>query len=328
MFVRRRTNRSGSISIFVVDKSRGRYDTVKSFGAVKTKAEADLIENKAREWIRSQEGEQGSLFGAGSEQQLREEAAALEQGRLELAGPELIYGALFDRLALGPGMDSLFRHIVVCRLCNPGSKSRTAGYLRRYLGESCGEGELYRVVDCLKLTDLRTSPSVPVSCLQIPSPLPRIPFLLLVDAEGRPVAGRLADRRTASREAVSRTVRRLARKYGAAGDLPVLKGDSLPQGIAYFFRMGKKDAGTRPLLRRKRGRAEGHLAVCMAAFAIQVELQRLLAASAPDISLSQVREAASTMFRVNYISPYTRRPKSVLANLTPLQKSLLDMVQG
>ena len=45
MFVRRKINKSGSISIYVVDKSRGRYDIVKSFGAVATSAEARQILN-------------------------------------------------------------------------------------------------------------------------------------------------------------------------------------------------------------------------------------------------------------------------------------------
>ena len=50
MFVRRQLNKSGSVSIYVVDKSRGRYDVVKSFGSARTAAGADLLENKAREW--------------------------------------------------------------------------------------------------------------------------------------------------------------------------------------------------------------------------------------------------------------------------------------
>ena len=103
MFVRRQINKSGSISISVVDKSRGRYEVVKSFGAVKTAAEADLLENRAREFVREQTGEPETLFGGMDEAQLREYAATLDQGRIELAGPELIYGTLFDRLGLGEG---------------------------------------------------------------------------------------------------------------------------------------------------------------------------------------------------------------------------------
>ena len=59
---------------------------------------------------------------------------------------------------------------------------------------------------------------------------------------------------------------------------------------------------------------------------VQVEMERLLRAAGSDLSLPQVREAARTLFRLNYISPYTRRPKSVLVQMTPLQKQLFDLV--
>ena len=324
MFVRRRINPSGSISIFVVDKSQGRYDIVKSYRAVKDKAAADIIENKAREWIRSREGAQGTLFDNLSEDQLREEASSLEQGCLELAGPELIYGAFFDRLGLGAGRDPLFRHMVVCRLYNPGSKSRTAAYLRRYLGSACEVKELYRVVDGLRLTDLHVSEAAPAECLLIPSPLSRVPFLLLVDAEGCPVAGRLADRRL-SGAALERSIQRFARKYGASSKVVIGKGGRF---LSAFFRIGEKDLSFRPMPRRKRGRVEGHLCVCLAAYAVQVELEKMLSSSGSGLTLQQVRDAARTIFRVNYVSPYTRRPKSVLSGMNPLQKQVYDLVQA
>ncbi|MGX8707309.1 MAG: hypothetical protein ACSW72_00995, partial [Bacteroidales bacterium] len=146
MFVRRKINPSGSISVTVVDKSHGRYEVIKSFGAVKTAAEADLLENRAREFVREQTGEPETLFGGMSEAQLRDYAATLDQGRIELAGPELVYGSLFDRLGLGEGRDSLFRHMVICRLFDPGNKLRTINYLRRYLGEIREPAEIYAVV--------------------------------------------------------------------------------------------------------------------------------------------------------------------------------------
>ena len=49
-------------------------------------------------------------------------------------GTALFFGWLFDRLGLGAGRDDLFRHLVICRLYNPGSKRRTAEYVSRYQG--------------------------------------------------------------------------------------------------------------------------------------------------------------------------------------------------
>ena len=154
MFVRRKINKSGSISIYVVDKSRGRYDVVKSFGTAKTAAEADLLENRAREFVRDQTGEPDTLFGGMTEAQLRDYASTLDQGRIELAGPELLYGGIFDRLGLGEGRDALFRHLVICRLFNPGSKRRVVDYVRQYLGTSIEVKPVYNLLDQLHLSDI------------------------------------------------------------------------------------------------------------------------------------------------------------------------------
>ena len=328
MFVRRQVNKSGSFSITVVDKSRGRYDVVKSFGTVKTAAEADLLENKAREFVREQEGDPRTLFDQMDEAQLREYAATLQDGRIELAGPELFYGELFDRLGLGKRMGPMFRHLVICRLADPGSKLRVIGYLERYLGGRVSTEDVFAEVDGLYLTELAFSQAVPVAADLFPSPLARMSFCLLTDAEGRPVAGRLMDRKMLSGPKGEKSVQRLARKYGALEPVRIRKGSEVPAALPPAFRMSKKDLTFRPLRRRKRGRVEGHLGVCMAAYAVQVEMERLLRAAGSDLSLPQVREAARTLFRLNYISPYTRRPKSVLIQMTPLQKSLYDLIHS
>ena len=92
--------------------------------------------------------------------------------------------------------------------------------------------------------------------------------------------------------------------------------------------MSKKDLTFRPMRRRKRGRVEGHFCVCLAALAVLVELERLLRLAVPDVTLAQVRDAARTMFRLNYLSAYTNRPKSVLLPMSPLQKHLFDLIHS
>jgi len=325
MFVRRKVNQSGSISITVVDKSRGRYEVVKSFGTVKTAAAADLLENKAREWVREQEGEPETLFDRMDEAQLRAYAATLKEGRIELAGPELLFGELFDRLHLGAGRDPLFRHLVICRLFDPGNKLRVINYLERYLGKTITPEDVYVLVDNLYLTELTVSQSAPVAADLFPTPMARAPFCLLTDAEGRPVAGRLLDRKGSKSE---KSIQRLARKYGAVEPVLIRKGSKVSPALPGVFRMSKKDLTVRPFRRLKRGRVEGHFCVCLAAYAVQVELERLLRASGFDVTLPQVREAARKLFRLNYISPYTRRPKSVLIQMTPIQKQLFDLIHS
>ena len=325
MFVRRKENKSGSISITVVDKSRGRYDVVKSFGTVKTAAEADLLENKAREYVREQSGEPDTLFDRMDEKQLRDYAATLDQGRIELAGPELLYGELFDRLRLGAGKDPLFRHLVLCRLFNPGSKLRVRDYLQRYLGEKPMPEAIYGYVDTLFLSDMQVSEKKPECCYVLATPLPGYAFCLLAAGDETPVAGRLLDKKQpASKQ--NQAIQRFARKAGAAEPVRIIRRGGAAKLLGPVFKMSRKDQTFKPMLRRTRGRLEGHLCICLAAFAVENEWTKLMADSGLDSTLPQIREAARTLYRLNYVSPYTHRPKSVLLKMTALQKSLLAVI--
>ena len=58
MFPRKKKNRTGTISVVVVDKSRGGFKEVKSFGVAKTEEEADRLYAEASEWIRRFGGQQ------------------------------------------------------------------------------------------------------------------------------------------------------------------------------------------------------------------------------------------------------------------------------
>ena len=325
MFVRRRNNKSGSISVFVVDKSRGGYDIVKSFGTVKTAAEADLLENKAREFVREQSGEPDTLFERMDEKQLRDYAATLDQGRIELAGPELLYGELFDRLKLGEGEEPLFRHLVLCRLFNPGSKLRVRDYVQRYLGEKPTPEEIYGYVDTLFLSDMQVSDKQPVCCYVLATPLSRYSFCLLVAEDETPVAGRLLDKKlSAAKQA--QAIQRFARKSGAAEPVRIVRLGGAAKRLGPTFKMSRKDQSFKPMLRRARGRLEGHLCICLSALAVENEWSKLLSNAGLECSLPQIREAARTLYRLNYVSPYTHRPKSVLLKMTPLQKALFDLI--
>lgn len=327
MFVRRQHNKSGSVSIYVVDKSRGRYDVVKSFGSARTAAEADLLENKAREWVREQEGAPDTLFDQMDEAQLREYAATLQDGRIELAGPELYFGEIFDRLGLGKGMDPLFRHIVLCRLYASGGAWKVRDYLRRYLGTRPELTDVYKAIDGFNLSDCVVSEDAPAVCYVLSTTVPKLPFCLLLSADGTPLAGRLIERK-GSLVKHNQAIQRFARKHGATDPVVIVRRGADARALAAFFKQGKKDLGFKPLLRRPKGRVEGLLCVSLAAYAVQFALDRLLRSSAADISLPKVREAARTLFRLNYISPYTRRPKSVLIQMTPFQKQLFDLLHS
>ena len=109
MFVRKKRNKSGSISVQIVDKSDG-YRVVKTVGASKVDAEIELFVQKARHTIRTSGGKQNELFSfrPPEEAVVRRFLGELSNEQIRVIGPELIFGTLFDRLGFGAVPDSLF----------------------------------------------------------------------------------------------------------------------------------------------------------------------------------------------------------------------------
>jgi len=71
MFIRKNKNRSGSTSVIVIDKSGGRFRTLKTIGISSNKSTISELCDTGREWICTQKGEQ-DLFVVHDQQ--REEA--------------------------------------------------------------------------------------------------------------------------------------------------------------------------------------------------------------------------------------------------------------
>lgn len=149
MFIRKKVNKSGSVSIHVIDKSDGKFRVHRSFGAAHTQEEVTRLEEDARSYIRSLHGEELDLFASSQDTRLMDFLATLSNSQFQVIGPELIYGALYDRIGYGRIGNDMFRHLVITRLFNPGSKLKTICYLRRYLGIIYSEDQIYRFLDNL-----------------------------------------------------------------------------------------------------------------------------------------------------------------------------------
>ena len=75
--------------------------------------------------------------------------SGISNTHIQVIDPELIYGRLYDRIGYGELKDDMFRHLVICRLFNPGSKLRTVEYLRRYLNKDYDVEAVYKFLDNL-----------------------------------------------------------------------------------------------------------------------------------------------------------------------------------
>ncbi len=152
MFVRKKRNKSGSVSIQIVDKSDG-YRVIQTVGSSKDQQEIGSFVQRARHIIRTCGGKQGELFSfqTPEETAVRRFLGQLSNQQIRVVGPELVFGTLFDRLGFGAIPETLFRHIVIARLAHPVSKVKTVDYLYRYQGISVAIDSIYRFLD--KLND-------------------------------------------------------------------------------------------------------------------------------------------------------------------------------
>lgn len=146
MFIRKKPNKSGAISIQIIDKSSGNYKVVKTIGSSKNSEEIKQLEIEARNFLI---GNQLRLFKTSEETVVENFLQGLSNSQVHTVGPELIFGALFDRIGFGSVPEKLFRHIVIARLTYPTSKLKTADYLYRYKGISVEVQKIYRFLDRL-----------------------------------------------------------------------------------------------------------------------------------------------------------------------------------
>jgi len=150
MFVRQKRNRSGSISVQVIDKSNG-YRVVKTVGSAKDPEQIDRLVEWGKLFITRQSG-QYSLFPVDqhSNAVTLDVVHTLQNASIRTLGPELIFGKLFDEIGFNAIGEQLFRDIVVARLVYPTSKVKTVDYLYRYRGKTVCIQDIYRFLDRLQ----------------------------------------------------------------------------------------------------------------------------------------------------------------------------------
>jgi hypothetical protein len=123
-----------------------------SFGVGRTEQELTRLEEKARGFIEEQSGFVGRLFQEESDALLDDFVASLSNAQIRVIRPELIFGALYDKISYNAIPSELFRYLVICRLFCPGSKLNTIDYLYRYQGITYSSDTIYQFFNtlCLK----------------------------------------------------------------------------------------------------------------------------------------------------------------------------------
>lgn len=146
MFVRRKPNKSGVISIQVVTKMNGKSKLVKTIGSSKDELELKQLVLQAKKFIANYAGQQTLDFAPTID--LIKAAFNNITTHTEI-GTELLLGKIFDEIGFNKINNSLFRNLVISRLCYPVSKLRTSNYLFQEKNIDIPVHQIYRYLDKL-----------------------------------------------------------------------------------------------------------------------------------------------------------------------------------
>lgn len=150
MFIRKKKNKSGSISVQIISKSSKKYKVIKSFGSSSNPDVIYGLELQAKQEIQRLESNPG-LFLFEKDILLTSFLSEIQNGQIRTIGPELVFGKVFDSIGFNSINEPLFRHLVIARLAFPLSKLKTIEYLYRFQGIILNLDTVYRFLD--KLND-------------------------------------------------------------------------------------------------------------------------------------------------------------------------------
>lgn len=148
MFLRNLKNRSGSLSVQIIQKSRGKYKVVKTIGSGRTEQELSQLTLVGKQEI-ERLSKQTGLFVWENDLQIEQIFSNLSNASIRIVGPEIIFGSIYDKIGFGSIKEDLFRHLVIARIAYPLSKLKTVDYLYRYQGINLDIDALYRFLDKL-----------------------------------------------------------------------------------------------------------------------------------------------------------------------------------
>jgi len=148
MFIRKKSNASGSTSVQVIQKVKGKYKVVKTVGCATTQHKIDKLVNLAKQEIENL-FQQPQLFESESDTAIDKVFGTLQNASIRTLGPEIIFGKIYDSIGFGAINEPMFRHLVLSRIAFPLSKLKTVDYLYRYQGESLNIDAVYRFLDKL-----------------------------------------------------------------------------------------------------------------------------------------------------------------------------------
>ena len=146
MFVRKKKNKSGVISVQVIDKSTGKYKMLKTIGSSSDESVVAKLIKEGNHWIKKQIGQIEIDF---SNEKVLTENILNNIDQITIHGTSLLLGNIFDDIGFNSVPDELFKQLVIARLCFPGSKLKTTDILSKYQFLSIDVQQIYQYLDKL-----------------------------------------------------------------------------------------------------------------------------------------------------------------------------------
>ena len=150
MFIRKRKNPSGSITVAAIVKRNGKPKEVKIFGTTTDEEGLEKLYAEAQYW-KNANGNQLPLDFDDERGREREETVRVvgNMDAVLLNGPQLLLNQAYDRIGFNQIPDEILRHLVIARVSQPRSKLATVAYLKSYYDEDVDLNHIYRYMDKL-----------------------------------------------------------------------------------------------------------------------------------------------------------------------------------
>jgi len=143
MFVRKKKNRSGSVSIQIIQKVNRNNKVLKTIGSSSAPTEIERLYKQALY-------EMPRLYGATLFDQPKEASIYdLSNDNIRIIGPELVFGRIFNHIGFNQINDQLFKDLSISRITHPGSKLNLSEYLRENNREEITVDRIYYFLDRL-----------------------------------------------------------------------------------------------------------------------------------------------------------------------------------
>ena len=146
MYVRKKKNKSGVISVQVIDKSSGKYKVIKTIGSSYNPSEVENFVIQGKQWIKQKTGILELDF-TNKEEQIRTFIRNIKQ--LNRKGIDLLLGKIYDEIGFDKLNEFILKKLVLLRLSNPSSKLKTVDLLYKYYSTNIDEHKVYRYLDKL-----------------------------------------------------------------------------------------------------------------------------------------------------------------------------------